>query len=129
MALSLNVNAGEVPDVIKKGLEALKNSGPKDAATEWLKGSFRENDKQAIMYASSYQQIIDIFGKYVDYDFVREFELSPRSKVYMLGLNHENGIAFACIQTYKKHDGKVVSIAHNFYTDYRKALQECRSLE
>ena len=103
--------------LVERGLSAYLKEGPDIAIKTWLKGSGMEGNTQALTQANSLRQIEDFYGKPESYDFVKESQISSRSKMIVFAINHAKGVVFGRFQVYQTKSGEWVATEFKFHTE------------
>jgi hypothetical protein len=107
----------EVPKYISEGFKAYEKSGSKVAIKIWLKGSALEGSQNVNTWANVFQSFEDLRGAYQGYDTFRSISIGPRSSMYLIIVNYENGQVYSKFLSYKKSSGEVVHQDLDFHTD------------
>lgn len=103
--------------LVQAGIAAYRDEGAAAAIRTWVKGGALEGDTQVLSQANMLRQIEDFYGAVRDGDIVREVTISERSRIVYFAINYENGISFARLQTYRRHDGAWVATSFFIHTE------------
>lgn len=120
LALVSTASHAEQPSakaLVESGLSAYLKEGPDVAIKTWIKGSAMEGSKQALTQANSLRQIEDFYGKPESYDFLKENQISSRSKMIVFAINHAKGVVFGRFMVYQTKSGEWVSAEFQFHTE------------
>jgi hypothetical protein len=74
-------------------------------------------DTNVLSQANMLRQIEDFYGAVKDGDIVREVTISARSRVVYFAINYDNGVSFARLQTYRRHDGAWIATGFFIHTE------------
>lgn len=103
--------------LVQAGIAAYRDDGAAAAIRAWVKGGALEGDTNVLSQANMLRQIEDFYGAVKDGDIVREVTTSARSKIVYFAINYDNGVSFARLQTYLRHDGAWVATSFFIHTE------------
>ena len=104
-------------NLVQAGIAAYRDEGAAAAIRVWVKGGALEGDTNVMSQANMLRQIEDFYGAVKDGDIIREVTTSARSRIVYFAINYDNGVSFARLQTYLRHDGAWVATSFFIHTE------------
>ena len=96
------------PEALKPGFEKLLAGENETALKAWLKGGPIEGDSYIRKLKPAFDQVNGLFGKPVDYSWIKDFTFGARSKVAFAVVNAERGAFFLKFTLYRTPKGSWV---------------------
>lgn len=84
-----------VTDIIVNGFNEYRLKRVESAIKEWTDNGPLEAGGKTRKQKKELSKIKDSFGKYYGFIFEREYEITEKSKIYFISIDHEKGSAFA----------------------------------
>ncbi|HRQ48823.1 MAG TPA: hypothetical protein PK725_17840 [Rhodocyclaceae bacterium] len=116
-AANAESGADSSTELVQAGIAAYRDEGAAAAIRAWVKGGALEGDTNVLSQANMLRQIEDFYGAVKDGDIVREVTISARSRIVYFAINYDNGVSFARLQTYRRHDGGWVATSFFIHTE------------
>lgn len=116
-AANAESGADSSTELVQAGIAAYRDEGAAAAIRAWVKGGALEGDTNVLSQANMLREIEDFYGAVKDGDIVREATISARSRIVYFAINYDNGVSFARLQTYQRHDGAWVATSFFIHTE------------
>lgn len=104
-AQTANVTVTDIPAIVSDGFAAYAKGGSDAALTVWCKGSPMEADlTQRMNTANNLTKFEGAYGKYLGWELVKVYTLTPSSKVVFAAAKFERGPLWLAFSCYKATD-------------------------